>query len=163
MWPNATLLYFGCLAAVLMAADQWWKRILPRQTPPLAGHGMKHKRLLLFLGCLAAVLLAGYATLRLTARQHRITRENVQVIEKGMTEDQVEVILGAPAGDYSSKRRFQFRHVLAKRWSGKFWGSDEAAIWVHFDEAGPVTKVVYGLTEPVNESFLAKLRRWLGM
>ena len=120
----------------------------------------KRKRLLLFFGCLAAVVLAGYGTLRLTVPRHRITGHNIQTIELGMTEVRVKEILGAEAGDYSTKR-------LELNWSrkayGKFWIADEAAIWVGFDETGQVAAIIYGwgLREP--ESFLANLRRWLGM
>jgi hypothetical protein len=55
---------------------------------------MKHKRLLLILGGLAAVLLAGYGTLRLTAPRPKLTLENIEAIDDGMTEQEVEKILG---------------------------------------------------------------------
>ena len=141
---------------------------------------MRHKRLLLIFGCLAAVLLAGYVTLRLTAPRHRITPENIRAIKKGMTEQEAEEILGAPAGDYSSAKNrewfvdtinfrdgtgstiplFSLSDLVEKR-GGKFWVGDEAIIWVSFDEAGQATEM-YGSVFP-NESLLAKLRRWLGM
>ena len=65
---------------------------------------MKRKHLLLILVCLAVMLLAGYATLRLTAPNHRITRKNLKAIEFGMAEREVEEIFGVPAGDYSAKK-----------------------------------------------------------
>ena len=109
---------------------------------------MKRKHLLLMLACLAAVLLAGYVTLRVTAsKQHRITWETVQAIQKGMTEEDIKAFLGVEAGDYSSKKYGgKFYEIpggkfpgtapgikgydLVKEWGGKFWVSDEAAVWV---------------------------------
>ena len=63
----------------------------------------KRKRLLLMLACLAAVLLAGYGTLRLTAARHNITDESIQAIQEGMTEKEVETVLGGRAGVYTSR------------------------------------------------------------
>ena len=62
---------------------------------------MKRTRLLLFLGCLASVLLAGYGTLWLTNSKHRITEENIRAVKIGMTEKEVEELLGVPAGVYA--------------------------------------------------------------
>jgi len=142
---------------------------------------MKRKRLLLIVGCLVAILLAGYGTLRLTAPRHRITWETVQAIQKGMTEEDIKAFLGVEAGDYSSKKYGgKFYEIpggkfpgttpgikgydLVKEWGGKFWVSDEAAVWVRFDEAGRVTESLRGsVPEDGDESFLTKLRRWLGM
>jgi hypothetical protein len=54
----------------------------------------QRKRLLLILGCLAMVLLAGYALLWLTAPRE-ITDEMYYSLQKGMTEEQIEGILGS--------------------------------------------------------------------
>jgi hypothetical protein len=139
---------------------------------------MKHKRLLLILGCLAALLLAGYATLRLTAPQHQITADNIEAIKKGMTEDEVEAILGVPAGDYSSGQfgGHFFENEknpdsdvvtgleLVKKRGGKIWAGNETSVWIHFDDSGRVTeKWCHFHAIPTSESFLDKLRRWLGM
>jgi hypothetical protein len=58
------------------------------------------KRLLLGLGLLALVLLGGYLVLWLTAPSHRITAEAAAKIRAGMTEQQVEGLLGGLAGVY---------------------------------------------------------------
>jgi hypothetical protein len=55
---------------------------------------MKRKRLLLTVGFLALLLLGGYVTLRLATPRHRITKENIDAIEFGMTEREVEVFSG---------------------------------------------------------------------
>jgi hypothetical protein len=126
---------------------------------------MKRKRLLLIVGCLAAVLLAGYATL---PRQHRITIENIGAIRDGMTERQVETILGAPAGDYSSGVLFDMVTTqmtgseLMEKHGGKVWVGVNGGIWIRFDERGKAV-IRMSVSGPVRESFFAKLRRWLGM
>jgi hypothetical protein len=153
---------------------------------------MMRKRLLLILGCVASVLLAGYLTLRLTAPQrHRITKENVEAIQKGMTEEEVDAILGVPAGVYSSGIRTGYPLFdsimedhgvpdgcfytdgdgiifipieLVQKRGGKEWAGDDACVYVRFDETGRVAETKRGLVFRLwNESFLTKLRRWMGM
>ena len=138
----------------------------------------KRKRLLIFVG-LAVMLFAGYATLRLTAPPHRITPVNIAAIRKGMTEREIENILGAPAGDYASAQASAMYqnltyHVdedgkgwngyeLVKKWGGKVWVAEEGFLWVRFDDAGKVAETARHILVQQPESFLAKLRRWLGM
>lgn len=115
---------------------------------------MKCKRLLLIFGCLTAVLLAGYVTLRLTAPPHRFTYEDFKALRLGMTEADVETVLGAKASC--------IRNPRAKEWYGEGYSA-----FVFFDEAGRIEHIGGGndvnLNGPVRDSFLAKLRRWLGM
>ena len=140
---------------------------------------MKHKRLLLIFGCVAAVLLAGYVTLRLTApKQHRITRENIDKIHKGMTEEAVEAVFGVPAGAYGKDggtgayaimgpnvSRAMIGLDLIKRQGGKEWVGEDCALYIRFDDAGCVQEMHVGFGQPGggHESFLDKLRRWLGI
>jgi hypothetical protein len=136
---------------------------------------MKCKRLLLILACVAAILLAGYGTLRLTAPPHRITWESIERIQEGMSEANVECILGVPAGDYSStehgatfvlgeggyrRQVVQGRDLL--QGGAKVWVGDRGAVWLTFDASKRVSGIRIGLVES-EESFLDKLRRWLGM
>src|SRR6516162_5242439 len=137
---------------------------------------MKHKRLLLILGCLMSVLLAGYVTLRLSAPRHRITADNIQAIRAGMTAKEVEEILGAPPGYYCSRKDEEVIAVIApgcleaptttmelERTSDrKFWVSDEGGIWIRLREDGKVATVIRLSVPNAEETFLAKLRRWLG-
>jgi len=153
-------------------------------------NAIKRKRLLLVFGCLAGVLLAGYATLRLTAPRHEINEKNIEAIKRGMTEEKVVAILCAPAGVYSAKAGTGHYPIFAtlemgqkipfiihgdgtvyfegkgliSEWGGKEWVGEEICIYVRFDENGRVTETLKGLVFPQwDESFLAKLRRWLGM
>jgi hypothetical protein len=136
----------------------------------------RRKRLLLIFGCLAAVLLAGYGTLRLTApKYHRITEKNFEKIQKGMTEEEVEALLGTRAGVYSPQKTgsyFTIKHPwsmpsglwLIQKYGGKEWVGKEIGIYVLFDRTGRVTESLRGtVREDGDESFLTKLRRWLGM
>ena len=136
------------------------------------------KRLLLILGCVASVLLAGYVTLRLTAPRHYLFSKNFDSIQKGMTEDEVEAILGARAGahvegaltgSYRVDGKNKEGWDLIKERGGKEWLGDDVCIYIRFDEEGRVAEshrtTYYSMvfTNNLDESFLRKLRRWLGM
>jgi outer membrane protein assembly factor BamE (lipoprotein component of BamABCDE complex) len=140
----------------------------------------KCRRWLLIFGCLGAILLAGYLTLWLTAPKHRINEHNIAAIDFGMSEKEVEEIFGVPAGDYSTKDEHWLYiqektrikdglirihvDILAKDPDGKFWKGDESSVWLRFDEAGKVADIWSSWEGPnADQSFLAKLRRWLGM
>ena len=135
------------------------------------------KRLLLILAWVASVLLAGYVTLRLTAPRHRITEENIEAIKEGMTEKEVEAILGVSAGAYGSKADtgvyllLPSRPILVapvsgveliKRRGGKEWVGADVSLYVLFDEVGRVKEMLVGVVDG-DETFLDKLRRWLAM
>jgi hypothetical protein len=108
-----------------------------------------------------AVLLAGYVTLRLTALSRRITQDNIKTLRKGMTEEEVEAILGVQGkgkhliGSYQLPfRPFPGAGALTHF---KEWVEEDSCVLVSFDEAG---RVIFFCTGSVNESksFLAKLR-----
>jgi outer membrane protein assembly factor BamE (lipoprotein component of BamABCDE complex) len=137
---------------------------------------MKRKRLLLILGCLGLVLLAGYVTLRLTAPPgHRITWDNICAIKKGMTQADIKAILGVPPGVYSSTPTgyYFFSNYnrgspptgleLIKTFGGKEWVGDGVSAYVLFDENGRAVEIHGGLVLDGDESFLDKIRHWLGM
>jgi hypothetical protein len=131
----------------------------------------KRKRPLLVFGCLAAALLAGYVALWLTAPRHRISPDNILLIQRGMSEKQVEGVFGVPAGVYASGASglyvpaTYFNHmgwVDRSAW-GKEWVGEEISCSITFNE-GKVDEVYWAFTISIeNESFLAKLRRWLGI
>jgi hypothetical protein len=75
------------------------------------------KRLLLSLGLLGLVLLGGYLLLWLTAPRHRVSQLGWQQIEAGMTQEEVERVLGGPPGDYASQPYDLMRRQLVPgRW-----------------------------------------------
>lgn len=127
------------------------------------------KRLLLFLVCLASVLLAGYGTLWLTAPKWA-NFDNFLELKEGITLEEVETVLGAK-GLNPSQRSFYFSEgfsgtgaELAKKWKGsKEWMGEEASIFVCFDDNGRLAHWHPGVIPETNQSFLTKLRRWLGI
>ena len=127
---------------------------------------MKRKRLLLMLACLAAVLLAGYGALRLMAARPNLISENIRAVKHGMTEQEVEMILGAPAGNYSSMRDAEAARLRLcyDKPGDKIWVDDEMWLGVRFDEAGKLkARYYYRHRRNQNRTFLDNLRRWLGM
>jgi hypothetical protein len=84
-------------------------------------------------------------------------------IRPGMREDDVERIIGVPAGDYTSR--------LVVPWEGslrmpvgsvlKTWAGDEGTILVCFDADGAVVFARFDEPVPIQESLLDRMRRWL--
>ena len=124
------------------------------------------KRLLLLLAAVALGLLAGYLTLWRTGPQHRITRESFARIQAGMTEQEVEAILGVPAGYYATAR-VAFAECYDLRVPAgaveKQWTCDEGTILVFFYPADRVCVSRFFQVAHVDESLLNKARRWLGL
>jgi hypothetical protein len=115
---------------------------------------MMRKRLLLMLGCVAAMLLLGYVALWLTTPRHRFTYEDTKGLRPGLTEPDVEALLGAKASC--------IRNPRAKEWYG-----EGVSVFVFFDKDGRIEHIGQGnfpaLNGPVRDSFLDKLRSWLGI
>src|SRR4051812_18243169 len=87
-------------------------------------------------------LLAGTLALWLTSPGHHITPERFEHIEVGMTQQEVETVLGGPAGDYSwgaepwveSSKTMEL--LLCRVVRTQTWVGDDAAIEVGFDRQG---------------------------
>ncbi len=108
-----------------------------------------------------------------------ITRENAAKIEPGMTLAEVEAKLGGPARDETTgpvereeppefappdARGIRWRITFTDMRSGlQRWESDQARVWVHFDENGRVTDCREFPMHRVEEGPLDMLRRWLGL
>jgi hypothetical protein len=60
---------------------------------------MKHRRLLLSLVLLIAFAVAGVGVVAWTVPKDRINRQSYDAIRGGMTEGNVENLLGGPAAD----------------------------------------------------------------
>ena len=80
-----------------------------------------------------------------------------------MTEEQVKGILGVEPGDYSTGSQEDNAKIKLLISGGKFWIGDAAAIGVFFDDSGQVAEIWFTERSNRPESFLAELRRWLGM
>ncbi len=84
-----------------------------------------------------------------------------------MTEKEVEGILGVPAGVYASGAKGYYVPVpwpgtiwLDRSAGGKEWVGENCSACITFDGNGRVDEIYMAMT--INESFLPKLRRWLG-
>lgn len=118
------------------------------------------------------IVLALFASLGLVVfgvwsgrTQHHISRDGFERLCVGMTEDEVEAVLGRPAGDYSTGvivlsdylHVFPYSPVCP---APKQWTSNEAAISVCFD-GGRVVHTDFSEVLVIEESLPNKLRRWL--
>jgi hypothetical protein len=139
---------------------------------------MTRRRMLLF-GLLAAVAaVVGIAVAAwLLWPGSAITRENAADIREGMTLAEVEAMLGGPARDETTgpvereeppefaepdARGIRWRITFLDMRSGVHrWESDQARVWVHFDDAGRATDCHVFPMRRVQESPLAMVRRWM--
>jgi hypothetical protein len=99
---------------------------------------MKTRRRRLFVGVIAAGgLVAFVAWLWLVPPHHHINRDSFEKIRRGMTQAQVEAILGVPPGDYSfgAKIAPQGRQrPLPIGVREEEWWADEEGVVVAFNE-----------------------------
>jgi hypothetical protein len=135
----------------------------------------------MLLVAVALMLLGGAGVaVWLRAPRHHITAENVKRIKEGMTQQEVEAIVGAPAGNYAAGRSFAvyLAGPSAPRWGQRWestkdrglgdlhaaeWLGDEAAVEVWFAQDGRACVVVPGVVVRLKDPFVNKLRRWLGL
>jgi hypothetical protein len=122
------------------------------------------KRRLIYLAILAVLGLAA-VWLLWPAHGHRITQANFNQIQKGMQETDVEGILGVPEGTYTDGPPSLFKSPskggVSKSW--KTWRGDAGAAFIGFDRKGEVTEKYFVRPLRSYDSFLGKLRRWLGL
>ncbi|HKA55663.1 MAG TPA: hypothetical protein VKJ47_18580 [Candidatus Binatia bacterium] len=80
----------------------------------------------------------------------RINAVNCAKIKRGMTEQEVERLLGAPAGDLTGKGRVFLTggetRALYPRSDFKYWMDDDGVIEVRFDQYGKVEEAWFGRT-----------------
>ena len=118
---------------------------------------MNRRRLLLGIGLPALAAVVAYLALWLTAPRQGITRANFEKLSEGMSKKEVETILGAPPGNYSKHGDPSFRKPPVY-----WWLVDDLAIYAEFSaENRLIWKEATGFEG--QESFLTKLRRWLGI
>jgi hypothetical protein len=127
--------------------------------------GAMRKRRKVVLGLAAAALvLTGHVGWRAFAPpRHRITADSIRAIRGGMTLAEVETLLGAPPGDYSTTGKGVVGRDASPlpTWYYKSWSADDAGVTVWFDNEGwVVMKEVAIWAPPV--SWLDRVRSWLG-
>jgi hypothetical protein len=117
-----------------------------------------------------AVGSVGLVLLLLFARGERSTWDAYLAIRDGMTEPEVEALLGGPAGDQSTypgdfciamtaEEHEAFRSKLVT----KEWVNDDALILVGFDQEGRVAQQFATSNRGVPPSWLDHLRGWFGL
>jgi hypothetical protein len=85
--------------------------------------------LILWLLGVLLLLAGGGMFLWVSGHRHRINQESVAKIERGMTEQQVEEILGVPEGDYGDGEFGEFE-LLTPKWDNPDHNGDsEQKIW----------------------------------
>lgn len=116
----------------------------------------------------AAALLLGFGlaiSMVLLSPKDLISESGFRKIKSGMTEADVEAILGGAAGDYRSRPTYGLRgHMI---WGDtplktqKIWFGDDFTISVFFENTGHVIGATSGTTWHPDEPFQKRLRRWL--
>lgn len=120
----------------------------------------KRTRRLLVLSALALLVVGGSAFLRLRSLSNSpINVENFNRIQEGMTQAEVEAILGGPPGSYTKRPVVWYASRITSYWVGDKWiisiewsselGSDE--VWVINKDCFPLPP----------EPFIEKCRRLL--
>ena len=94
---------------------------------------------------------------------HHINHEGFEKLQIGMTEAEVEAVLGRPAGDYAMVASIyydNFHGASHPQSEARQWNSEEGSITVYFD-AGRIVHTEYHDVWVLEEPFLSKVRRWL--
>jgi hypothetical protein len=130
---------------------------------------MRNRRRMLVLGVLAACL--GLATCagwwRLSAPP-RINWDDFRQLKAGMTQEEVEAILGGPPGDYSAgppqnKQNITISFADDPILTRKEWRSDTLKIAVGFDDQGRLARSGMAGDIGPRPSIWQRLRVWLGL
>jgi hypothetical protein len=105
------------------------------------------KRWVLWLGVVGVALTIGFALLHWWASQVPSTWDAFAAIREGMTQTEVEALLGGPAGNRSTQQpefcismTEEEDHAFRYQLVTKEWINDDALIWVGFDEDGRVAR-----------------------
>jgi hypothetical protein len=118
------------------------------------------RRCVLFGLLFASAVLACFAGLLWIARGPRVTAARLNVIQMGMSREEVERTLGGPPGDYSTGPCLS----LACHANSPNWLCDDGHLFVDFDERGTAREVVvYGVIRQPLPTLTERIRHWLGL
>jgi hypothetical protein len=120
------------------------------------------KRQWLFAWLLSLLVLGGLTAGCLRLPQVTVTAQTVARITRGMTLQEVEAILGGPAGDYTDGTSIvDYQHKWENTpWTWRTW--DGAAL-VYFDKAGHVVEAAYLSVYSTEPSWVDRLRLSVGI
>jgi hypothetical protein len=132
------------------------------------------RRLLLGAGLLALLGVTGtLLPLMLPRRGAGIAQANYERLREGMTLDEVQAILGDPAGDYTggqceplsrpliSISQSKNIRVIPRPVTRRQWISDQGCICVGFTQGGQICRKAFLPVERQYTTFLDRLRRVL--
>ncbi len=145
---------------------------------------MRRRGVVLWLVLFFGLACGGLMLIRLLTPTHNITAEALKQLQEGMTQAEVESILGGPPGNYgrgeiigvsaassgpSSTVRFPSVWSLLPSSSGgddpdhetKEWLGDDVGVYVSFSPRGRAFSIVSQTLQRRAESLGAKLRRLL--
>jgi hypothetical protein len=127
---------------------------------------MRRRRLLLCVGVVACLGLAVGGFVWLTLPPPGVTRENYERIREGMSQADVEAVLGVPPGAYGRGGIAEIASsnsilVFDPSWRTECWAGDTISIQVSFDTDGRVAWKSYSVILREQETFWERLRRLL--
>jgi hypothetical protein len=135
------------------------------------------KRKLQWLAIILAVSLLGFGTALLLWPRDRITAESSEKIQIGMTESEVEDILGEPGiASLDLESQFEVIQVLCKDplflrleegpsefpENIKVWLGRRGLIWIEFEKEDRVRRKVFRVVHSREKNFIDGIRDWLG-
>lgn len=130
------------------------------------------KRLLPSLGVLALLLAGGYLLLWLTVPGWRPDRMLYERLRRGMTEADVERLLGPPAEADRPAPGEKWSALVWQQGKGMWeepvlltrrWQAEDGTILVAFGAERTVVDYSFRDSPGADEGVLARLRRWLGI
>jgi hypothetical protein len=104
---------------------------------------------IIFGSAIALVLIAGYVALRPSGVGQRVNRKHFEAIEEGMSLQDLEKLLGVPAGNYSRRLASGPKAFIKKlgedmrEENHALWVSDQGIIVVFFDDGQKVDAAIF--------------------
>jgi hypothetical protein len=119
---------------------------------------MRRRRWLL-VGLVAVALLGCGLFVWVVYPKHRINRDSFEQIRSGMTEAEVEAVLGAAAGDYRTTPTLEY--FSTRLMPDRQWSCNECRVGVWLNPDGKVRKKEYLELVPRPTSLLDRFRHLL--
>lgn len=109
---------------------------------------MSRRRILIGLGVFMVLALAVLAVFMLTRAQPTIDPATASRIARGMTEAEVDAVIGAPEGSYGrgsflGRQEFDIFKTIGGSTKRKRWSGEDGMILVWFDSQGRVMLAEY--------------------
>jgi hypothetical protein len=124
---------------------------------------MTYRRLLVGL-LLASGVVACFGGRLVIASGPRVTAARFDLIQKGMSREEVERALGGPPGDYSTGPCLSLAchaNSFCQTWT---WLCDDGHLFVDFNESATARQVVaYGVIRQPRPTILERLQKWFSM